>query len=120
MAPRVIDISPDEKLRLVREIDIFHPWQSLHEKRYCRRCGGTFTGYEIRVVLARDGTGYRLECPSEGCPSVPIEWIIVEATEKPLLIDPQSRAPFSRHSLPTRYPQYRPGLFGFLRVPQII
>lgn len=104
MAPQVTDISPAERLRLVREIDIFHPWQSLDEKRYCRRCGETFRGHAIKIVLARDGTGYRLECPTEGCPSVPIEWIIVEAIEKPLSIDPQLPAPFPRRFLPARHP----------------
>jgi hypothetical protein len=120
MAPKVADISPAEKLRLVREFDIFHPWQSLDEKRYCRRCGGTFRGREIKVVSARDGTGYRLECPTEGCPSVPIEWIIVEAAEKPPPIDAQLPPSFTRDSLPARHPQYRPSMFGFLRVPQMI
>ncbi|HEV8423258.1 MAG TPA: hypothetical protein VGQ40_07930 [Chthoniobacterales bacterium] len=120
MARKVTHVSPAERLRLVREIDIFHPWQSLDEKRFCRRCGGTFRGAEIKVVSAQDGTGYRLECPTEGCPSVPIEWIIVEAIEKPQSIDPRLRAQFPRRFLPARHPQYRPALFGFLRVPQII
>jgi hypothetical protein len=119
MAPKVADISPRGKLRLIREIDIFHPWQSLDEIRYCRRCGQTFSGHEIKVVTAEDGTSHRLECPTEGCPSVPIEWILVEGLEKQLAINPRLHVTLSRGCHPARHPQYRPGLFGFLRVPQI-
>jgi hypothetical protein len=118
MAPEPAHFSPGEKLGLVRELDIFHPWDSLDEKRYCRRCGGIFTGHEIKVIAAGDGANYRLECPTDGCPSVPIEWIMLEPSKERVLLRPDLQVEFSHTSPPARYPQYRPGLFGFLRVPQ--
>jgi hypothetical protein len=47
---------------------------------------------------------------------------MMEATETVAVAPPhpQTREPISRGSFPVRHPQYRPGLFGFLRVPQII
>jgi hypothetical protein len=73
---------PAKKLKVLRALDIFHPWKSLDEVRFCRRCGAQFTGREIKVFHGRHGRRYRLECPTEACPSVPIEWIVPETTMK--------------------------------------
>jgi len=80
MSPNVLHLAPAKKLKTLKEIDIFHPWNSLDEHRRCGRCGQVFTGREIRVCRGwQDGKRYRLECPTEGCPSVPIEWMVVTA-----------------------------------------
>jgi hypothetical protein len=77
MAAYLLELAPAKKLRALREADIFHPWHSLDEKRHCRRCGQIFTGRQIKVYRVRgEGMRYRLECPTEGCPSVPIEWMV--------------------------------------------
>lgn len=123
MAPEPLTLSVAEKLVALREVDIFHRWSSIDEERCCRRCGQLFTGRHITVFRGRPGEGpYRLECPTEGCPSVPIEWIALEAS-------PEQPAPVA--SVPpyppievigspgARRPLYRPGVFDFLRVPRV-
>jgi len=78
MTANLVELAPGKKLKILREIDIFHPWTSLDEHRYCNRCGQTFTGRQIKVYRRRrGGARYRLECPTDGCPSVPIEWMAV-------------------------------------------
>lgn len=72
-----------EKLSTLRELDIFHHWDSIDEVRLCRRCGRIISGREIKVVGSRHNpAGVRLECPTEGCPSVPFEWLMLEPTAK--------------------------------------
>lgn len=75
----LVSLSPAEKLTTLRELDIFHRWDSIDEKRLCRRCGQIISGQEISVVESRHSRGgVRLECPTEGCPSVPIESLMLE------------------------------------------
>ncbi|MGI8431744.1 MAG: hypothetical protein ACR2MW_05560 [Chthoniobacterales bacterium] len=74
-----VSLSPARKLAALRARDIFHQWDSIDEERFCRRCGEIITGRTIKVVPGRRGLeDLRLECPTEGCPSVPIEWIVIE------------------------------------------
>ncbi|MBA3650536.1 MAG: hypothetical protein H0W66_03390 [Chthoniobacterales bacterium] len=83
MTPGPLTLSAAEKLDALREVDIFHRWQSIDEQRYCRRCGQLFIGRQINVFRGwRDQGPYRLQCPTEGCPSVPIEWIVLEASHE--------------------------------------
>ena len=72
-------LTPAEKLAALCELDIFHHWDSIDEKRLCRRCGQIISGREIKVTGSRRSpAGVRLECPTEGCPSVPFEWLMLE------------------------------------------
>ncbi|HZS16895.1 MAG TPA: hypothetical protein VFA51_03080 [Candidatus Udaeobacter sp.] len=72
----LIDISDDEKLRILRRLDEFRQWQSLDEKRYCLVCGEIITGRQIRVIGNCDGTQReRVACPTAGCDSIPMEWV---------------------------------------------
>ena len=83
MQPAPLVLSPAEKLRALRELDIFHPWESIDEQRHCRHCGTTIRGREIRVFAApRSDPPIRLECPTEGCLSVPLEWIMLETPDQ--------------------------------------
>jgi len=80
----LIDISDDEKLRILRRLDEFRQWQSLDEKRYCLLCGEIITGRQIRVIRNSDGMPPRLlACPTAGCHSIPMEW--VQPTEDVLI-----------------------------------
>ena len=122
MLSEPIFLSPEEKLEILRSLDIFHPWESLDETRICGRCGQVFAGHDIKVFgAARTEGGMRLECPTEGCLSVPIEWILMESSDE----TPSGQAQESPHPLvepleePDRSQQAarpRPGLFGFVRV----
>jgi len=80
----LIDISDEQKMRILRRHDKFRQWQSLDEKRYCLHCGEIITGRQIRVIKNGDGAvTNRLACPTGGCDSTPIEW--VEPTEDVLV-----------------------------------
>lgn len=86
MPPKPVSLAPTQKLAALRARDIFHHWESIDEERLCRRCGEIITGREIKVFHGRRGRDdLRLECPTEGCPSVPFEWIMLERPEAPQL-----------------------------------
>ncbi len=111
MQAKALDLSPAKRLKVIREVDFFHPWHSLDEKRYCLRCGHTMTGREIRIYPGSPGgMRYRLQCPTQGCPSVPIEWVMPEGRdgqENPAALHPGPRQRWDHTTI-----------FGFLRLPQ--
>lgn len=114
MEPKPLALSPAEKLLALRELDIFHRWESIDERRYCRGCGKSISGREIKVFARRDGDqAFRLECPTEGCLSVPIDWIMPEPLAPKLAA--VKKASGSRWEFPLRHSS----IFGFLRAPQI-
>ena len=72
-----VDLSSAEKHDLLQRLDRYRKWQSLDEKRYCLACGWVIDGYEIQVVGGTRGTGpLRLICPTRGCHSIPMDWVI--------------------------------------------
>ena len=116
------NFSPGKKLESLRAVDIFHPWESIDEKRLCLRCGQIISGREIKVCGGEGGRGaLRLECPTEGCPAVPIEWVMLDcSTEPPSRKPGEALAPevpltTTDGKPPPRPPRRRPQLFGFLR-----
>ncbi|HEY2799143.1 MAG TPA: hypothetical protein VGI85_00990 [Chthoniobacterales bacterium] len=125
MLPKDADFSPGKKLESLRAVDIFHPWESIDEKRLCLRCGQIISGREIKVCGGEGGRGaLRLECPTEGCPAVPIEWVMLDcSTELPAAkavapSPPEAPLPpLDDKSAPRRRP--RPSLFKFLRVAPV-
>ena len=75
LAPR--DLSSAEKHDVLRRLDRYRKWHSLDEKRYCLACGQVIDGHEIQVVGGTRGTGpLRLICPTRGCHSIPMDWVI--------------------------------------------
>ncbi len=117
-----LDLPAADKLKILRARDIFHRWESIDERRLCRRCGQIITGREIKVVGGRGEEGdLHLECPTEGCPSVPIEWIMVEALDGSEPVAPQLPPRPEKNGLaaPGRDGfrlRQRPGIFGFRRI----
>lgn len=72
-----IDLSSAEKHDVLRRLDRYRKWHSLDEKRYCLACGQVINGHEIQVVGGTRGTGpLRLICPTRGCHSIPMDWVI--------------------------------------------
>jgi hypothetical protein len=62
---------------VLRRLDRYRKWHSLDEKRYCLACGQVIDGHEIQVVGGTRGTGpLRLICPTRGCHSIPMDWVI--------------------------------------------
>ena len=71
------DVSDEEKLMLLRQLDQFRDWHSLDDKRYCLVCSKIISGHEIQVVGGTRGDGpLRVVCPTETCQSVPMEWVL--------------------------------------------
>jgi hypothetical protein len=70
---------PDaEKLRALQRLDQFREWRSLNERRYCLVCGKIITGWQIQLAGGASGDGpLRLSCPTEGCNSIPMDWVRV-------------------------------------------
>ncbi|MBA2436255.1 MAG: hypothetical protein M3480_09435 [Verrucomicrobiota bacterium] len=122
--PLPVTLQPEDKLEIVRRVDCFHPWKSLDEKRQCRRCGAIFTGAQIEICRGPGaGARARLQCPTEGCCSVPIEWMMLsgDPPDPGLAANAASRESESRtaaaavaHTQSWRYEL----VFGFLRLPQ--
>ena len=72
-----IEVSAGEKLELLQRLDRYRKWQSLDEKRYCLACGRIIEGRDILVVGGTRGTGpLRLVCPTSGCHSIAMDWVI--------------------------------------------
>ena len=70
-------LSDEEKLEVLRRLDQFRQWHSLEEKRYCLVCGTLISGRQIQVAGDTRGNGpLRLSCPTEGCNSIPMDWVL--------------------------------------------
>lgn len=112
-------LAGEERLQALRRLDIFHPWESVDEKRLCRRCRQIITGWGIQICADPSGEPARLECPTEGCLGVPLEWIMLDSPVEAAPSNPPdtSQAATSRINKPA-------GLmlaeeFGFLKVPPV-
>src|SRR5216117_2010407 len=72
-----IALSDIDKLEALRRLDQFRTWRSLDEKRYCLVCGKLITGERIQVTGGTRGNGpLRLNCPTERCHSIPMDWVL--------------------------------------------
>ena len=70
-------LADDEKLEVLRRLDQFRQWHSLDEKRYCLVCGKLISGRQIQVAGGTRGNEpLRLSCPTEGCNSIPMDWVL--------------------------------------------
>ena len=70
-------LSDDEKLEVLRRLDQFRQWHSLDEERYCLVCGKLITGRQIQIAGGIRANGpLRLSCPTQGCNSVPMDWVL--------------------------------------------
>ena len=72
-----IELSSAEKLEILQRLDRYRKWRSLDEKRYCLACGQIIDGHVMLVVGGTRGTGpLRLICPTRGCHSIAMDWVI--------------------------------------------
>jgi hypothetical protein len=70
-------LSDGQKLEVLRRLDQFRRWRSLDEKRYCLVCGKIITGRQIQITGgARPTRPRRLICSTEGCNSIPMDWVL--------------------------------------------
>jgi hypothetical protein len=72
-----VRLSDKEKLEILQRLDQFRSWRFLDEQRYCLVCCKIITGRQIQVVGDSSGNGsVRLGCPTDGCNSIPMDWIL--------------------------------------------
>ena len=72
-----IELSGPDKLEILQRLDRYRKWHSLGDKRYCLACGQLIEGHDISVVGGTRGTGpLRLVCPTRGCHSIPMDWVL--------------------------------------------
>jgi hypothetical protein len=96
-----IELSPADKLQVLQRLDQFRKWQSLDEKRYCLICSKVISGRDIYVVGGTRGTGpLRLICPTRGCHSIPMDWVLPtdEVLTNVSILKKEQDAPTARSS----------------------
>ncbi len=67
------NLSPEERLAILRGKDATRSWHSLDDQRVCVLCHRLITGREIRITSTGDGQ-HEVHCPSEGCEATPRDW----------------------------------------------
>lgn len=98
-----IELSPADKLQVLQRLDQFRKWQSLDEKRYCLICSKVISGRDIYVVGGTRGTGpLRLVCPTRGCHSIPMDWVLPtdEVLTNMSILKKEQDAPMAKPSTP--------------------
>lgn len=73
MKKKYVEISPEEKLALLKEHAIGAEWQSLDDRKWCLHCESEFTGHSVRVYRDND-PGVWLECGTPDCDGSPVDW----------------------------------------------
>ena len=69
-----INLSPDDRLEILRAADSDRVWNALDDERVCLHCKRTITGREI--VIRRDQRGrFLLHCPTPDCASTVDDWL---------------------------------------------
>jgi len=73
-----LHLSSEEKLKLLKQLDRWRQWRSLDDQRLCLGCGRLIDGHEIEAIAAaaNDGDDAELRCPTGGCQSIPLDWIL--------------------------------------------
>jgi hypothetical protein len=66
-----------DRLEALRRLDQFRRWHSLDDKRYCLCCSKLISGWQVRIVSGSSDSGpLRLVCPTDGCESIPMDWVL--------------------------------------------
>jgi hypothetical protein len=71
-----VPLADGDKLNALRRLDQFREWHSLDDKRYCLVCGKIITGRQVQVAATRGDGLQRLNCPTERCNSIPMDWAL--------------------------------------------
>jgi hypothetical protein len=117
---KALDLSLEERLQALRRLDIFHPWESVDERRLCRRCREIINGRQIKIWSDRPGgEPAHLECPSKGCLAVPLEWIMLDSPAEQTQELPPPNQPTGRPVELARVNSPKNATLGFLRVPPL-
>jgi hypothetical protein len=71
-----LELSAKEKLNLLKQLDRWRRWDSLDDRRLCLGCGRIITGHEINVRQSDELAPEEACCPTDGCASIPLDWIL--------------------------------------------
>ena len=78
-ASNPLQLTPEDKLDVLRHLDEFHYWHSLEDKRRCKRCGRIITGRQMLVIELQGRRGkLHLRCPTVACVSTPSDWVYAD------------------------------------------
>jgi hypothetical protein len=69
-----VDLTPEDRLAVLRMADSERKWSSLDNRRLCLHCHRLMTGRQIEITCTQHGQ-YVLHCPTTNCTSAPSEWI---------------------------------------------
>jgi len=84
IAPAQLHLSAEQKLQLLKQLDRWRPWKSLDDRRLCLGCGRLISGHEIEIVQqAEHDHSDQARCPTEGCQSIPLDWILPNRRREP-------------------------------------
>ena len=67
------NLTPQQRLDILRASDRLRKWQSLDDERVCVVCEQIFNGHQIGIKRDQRGR-YLLACPTRGCPSYVAHW----------------------------------------------
>jgi len=76
-------VTPADKLDVLRQLDQRREWKSLDDRRFCLCCKTVITGHDVEIVGGTRPLGpLRLLCPIENCPSTPSDWVYPDESLK--------------------------------------
>jgi hypothetical protein len=79
-----VRFDPAARLILLRRLDRFREWQSLDDRRFCRRCHKFVSGRQIKVIEATaEDEPFGLACPTTACPSNVEDWVYPNEIAQP-------------------------------------
>jgi hypothetical protein len=71
------ELSPHDRLRVLRETDLERRWYSVDDKRICLVCERVIDGRDIRISGGPDK--YHLGCPTQDCPGNFSHWLLYQS-----------------------------------------
>ena len=84
--PMKAQLTPEDRLWILRTEDQFKPWTSLDDERFCILCQRKFNGRQVEVRRLPNGR-HGLHCPTERCDSRPHEWVYPRARRISDIVD---------------------------------
>jgi hypothetical protein len=67
-------LTPEDRLSILRAEDQFRRWNSLGDERFCILCEKKFNGRQVEIRRFANGK-HELRCPTEACDSGPHQWV---------------------------------------------
>ncbi len=72
------EMSPQERLKILRLTDEERRWYTVDDKRLCLICERIISGRDIRIEGGPEK--FSLACPTDGCPGTYSHWFLYRPT----------------------------------------